>query len=109
MATIRKHCKSYKIQSNTSPNTQAGNADIVCYDGGGNNLGSLHFDENGFQQGSGGYINNGRMEMFFHFRSLASVIDILRNEGPCDLVIDTVSHLGYVTSGIERVGEGETP
>jgi hypothetical protein len=100
MATIRKSCYSYTLQSNTSPNTPGGNADINCYDNHGAIIGILHFDENGFGNGSGGRLNqNQQIEMFFQFRSLESVINILRTKKPLTLVIDPdQNNLGYVIS-----------
>jgi hypothetical protein len=46
--------------------------------------------------------------MFFHYRSFAHVLDLLRNEGPIELVLNTDTRLGYVTTERrERIGEGE--
>ena len=106
MAIIRKNIKSYVIQSNASPTSQSGNADIVCYDEALAIVGNLHFNEDGFGTGSGGYLNNDLIEVFYHFNSLAGIIDILRKQWICYLVVDTDSHLGYVTSDIQTVGGG---
>jgi len=98
MATITKTCYSYKLQSNSSPNTPGGNADVTCYDRQGTLVGILHFDENGFGNVSGGRLNqNQQIEIFYHFRSLESVIAILHTKKPVTLIIDPdQNHLGYI-------------
>jgi hypothetical protein len=99
MNPITRYCHAYTIQSNTSPSTPGGNADICCYDRQGKLVGVLHFDEKGFTN-SGGLLNNSQqIEMFFHFRSLPSVIEILRTRKPVTLVIDPdQNNLGYITT-----------
>jgi hypothetical protein len=98
MAAISKTCHAYTLQSNSSPSTSGGNADVNCYDRQGSLVGILHFDENGFGNASGGYLNqNQQIEIFYHFRSLESVIEILRTKKPVTLIIDPdQNHLGYI-------------
>jgi hypothetical protein len=61
-------------------------------------IGLLHFNEGGFGNASGGYLNqNQQIEMFFPFRSLESVVEILRTRKPCKLIVDPdQNHLGYI-------------
>ena len=98
MAAIRKSVYMYTIQSNTSPSTPGGNADVNCYDARGNMVGILHFDENGFGNGSGGMLNpNQQIEMFLHFRSLESVLHILETRKPVELVFDpSQNNMAYI-------------
>lgn len=103
MPTIRRKFDSYKVQCNTLPGT-TGSANIICYQGS-DVVGVLNFFDSASYTA---FESTYHLSMFFPYRAFADVLDIIRNEGPLDLVVITEVNLGHVvTRGLEPVGEGE--
>ena len=52
-------------------------------------------------------VNSGAPYVYYPLARFGDVIGILRYEKPLGLYVDTVSHVGAVSTGVEPVGEEE--
>ncbi|MFH2046787.1 MAG: hypothetical protein ABIK92_16775 [Pseudomonadota bacterium] len=105
MPNITKDFDKYILAVNSGTTTKAS---ITCYRGN-TQVGMLAFCEKSNIQKPRYQSSMDRIFLYFHIDQLEAVLKILQNEKPLQLYISTAAGWGRLKTGLEPVGEEESP